>query len=279
MNKVHIMKKTSVIVTIVLITLFAIGCKGKKAEEINKPIDLEGKIIGMVTPLASTNLVKEDMSKYVGSEQLEILYFNRQADVSTALVSGKIDGAPVLEIVADYYIKRNNGMKVISMNSTVMCDVVMLLRREDETLKYKLDSAFAILQENGTMEKLKDEWITNLPAMDEPSNNYIPKIEGAKTVFIGICGDVTPLDYIAADGRPAGYNVALLTEIGKLLNINFEFVTIDSQAKLTALEARKIDVVFCQVNVQENAVYDVGNEYISTTPYFTDGGMCFLVRK
>jgi ABC-type amino acid transport substrate-binding protein len=35
---------------------------------------------------------------------------------------------------------------------------------------------------------------------------------------------MVPLDYISANGQPAGFNVALLTEIGKLLKINIEFV-------------------------------------------------------
>jgi len=37
---------------------------------------------------------------------------------------------------------------------------------------------------------------------NEPANGELPKIAGARTVYVGVCGDYIPLDYIAANGRP-----------------------------------------------------------------------------
>lgn len=104
------------------------------------------------------------------------------------------------------------------------------------------------------------------------------KTEGAKTVFVGITGDYTPLDYIAADGRPAGFNVAFLSEISKLLHINFELVSLETQAKFQALRSKKIDVVFSQTyNEQMAALF--GDKMVRTMPYFSDKGRCFIVKK
>ncbi len=90
-------------------------------------------------------------------------------------------------------------------------------------------------------------------------------------------GDAPPLDYVAADGRPAGYNIALLGEISKIINKNIEIVSLESNAKYTALEAKKIDVFFWQVMPDEKAIQDNLNaneeqqnfnkKFIATKPY------------
>jgi len=273
------MKKTTLLFVIAIISICLAGCGGKKSEAINYSLDLEGKVIGIVTPWVPTEVVESLITRVIGGKQKEVKYFNRQSDITTALLAGKIDGAPVIKIVADYSAKRNEKLKIVEANQIMICSIIMFLRSEDKQLKSELDSAITILQENGVIKQLEDKWITNLPATDEPSNKEIPKIEGAKTLYVGVSGDVTPLDYIAADGKPAGYNVALLTEISKLLKINFELISIETQAKITALGSKKIDLIFCQININDRVNSVAGDKFIGTKPYFVDEGMCFLVKK
>jgi polar amino acid transport system substrate-binding protein len=273
------MKKLSLLFAFAILAVCLVGCKGKKAELIDYSTDLEGKVIGLVSTWVPDAIIDTLVTKVIGAKQKEINYYNRQADVATALTTGKIDGSPVTKVVADYYIKRNKDLKFVEANRLVICSIVMLVRNEDMQLKYELDSAITILQDSGIIKQLEDRWITNLPATEELKNKEIPTIEGAKTLYVGISGDETPLDYIGADGLPAGYNVALLSEISKILNVNFEFVTVETQAKMTALASKKIDLIFCQLNINDKVSAVSGNRFIGTKPYFVDEGMCFLVRK
>ena len=48
------------------------------------------------------------------------------------------------------------------------------------------------------------------------------------------------MDFVSADGKPAGFNTALLSEFGKRLNRNIEVIDIDS----AALTADTIDILF-----------------------------------
>ena len=57
-------------------------------------------------------------------------------------------------------------------------------------------------------------------------------------------GDLPPLDLIRADGTPAGFNTAVLSEIGKRINKNFELVSVDSAARSAALASDKVQLVF-----------------------------------
>ncbi len=276
------MKSNSTFSLIVLMALILAGCGVKKADTINKFSDLDGKVIGVLTSSASPQSLADLAAKYeIGAQPKEVLGFNNASDIIAGIITGKIDGAPIMRFIADYYVKRNSNLKIIEAKTNVEGGILMAVRVEDHQLKDDLDKAITTLQENGVLNKLVDQWIINLPATNEPSILAIPKNEGAKTVYVGVSGNYVPLDYIAADGKPAGFNVALLTEIGKLIHVNFELISVDAQAKFAALGSKKIDVVFCQMyNQQISSLFKGSNiKYAMTKPYFTDKGMCLLVRK
>ena len=272
------MKKRSSFAAITAMLLFLMGCAGNQPEPINQASDLVGKVIGDVSIAAPTEAYQALFTEYTGGAAKEIKFFNRPSDVIAAITTGKIDAAPAMSFVADYYVKRNSELRVVEAAKLFPVEVVMFLRAEDSLLKNDIDVAITTLKDNGTLEKLKEAWITNLPVNEEPAPVTMAKTEGAKTVFVGITGDYTPLDYIAADGRPAGFNVAFLSEISKLLHINFELVSLETQAKFQALRSKKIDVVFSQTyNEQMAAVF--GDKMVRTMPYFSDKGRCFIVKK
>ena len=101
-------------------------------------------------------------------------------------------------------------------------------------------------------------------------------IEGAEIIKIGFTGDLPPIDLTLADGSPAGFNTAVLSELGKRMGRNIELVPITSGSRATALESRAIDVVFWAVVPAENvanprpADIDRPKGLVMTKPYFTD---------
>jgi len=275
------MKKFLTYIFIAILAFNLAGCSSKKTESIKDVSELKGKVIGMLSTSAPQKSIFDALTKEIGGEPKEVLYFNSGADLITAIKTGKIDAAPTMKFTADYFIKRNDDLITIPKKEIIEGVIIMAVRSEDQKLKDELDSAITTLQENGMLKKLEDQWITNLPVTNEPSNIEIPKIEGAKTYYIGISGDYAPLDYIAANGKPAGYNVALLTEIGKILNVNFEFVSIEAQAKLHALVSKKIDVIFCQYYSKKIAELfnSQKSRFIITKPYYISDGLHFMVKK
>lgn len=64
------------------------------------------------------------------------------------------------------------------------------------------------------------------------------------TVKVAITGSHPPMDYVAADGTPAGFNTAILSEIGKRIGKNIELVQVDSVGRAAALASGTVDVVF-----------------------------------
>ena len=56
--------------------------------------------------------------------------------------------------------------------------------------------------------------------------------------------DLPPMDFVAANDKAAGFNIALLTEIANRAQVNFELVQIETGARAMALSSGKVDAVF-----------------------------------
>jgi polar amino acid transport system substrate-binding protein len=258
------------------------ACVGKKPETINTYSDLKGKVIGMVSSGATSESLFALISKYgIGADPKEVVLYNSGSDLIAAILAGKVDGAPGSSFATDYLVKRNANLRAVEVKTKVENGIIMVLRGDEQPLKEDINGAIKTLRENGTLKTLADEWITNLPVNSEPSQKEMFRAEGARTVYVGVTGNYAPLDYMGADGKPAGYNIAMLNELGKLLKVNFETVSLEAQARFTALRSKKIDIVFCQVYSSQVATLfnKPGSQLIMTEPYYTDPGLVFLVRK
>jgi ABC-type amino acid transport substrate-binding protein len=271
------------LILVVVMPVFLAGCSGKSGK-VEKLTDLEGKTIGVQTLGSgiSNDAFEKVIAANLGVKQKEVVYFNRLPDALAAVAAGKIDAVYAPSVVADYYLKRNNKIKLIASKRNQQFNAVMALRRDDVKLRDEINKAIATLERKGVLQELQEEWIVSLPANKEIKAKEIPKIPGARTVYIGVCGDLAPMDYITADGHPAGYNVALLTEIGKLSKINFEFVPLESQARLAALRSKKIDVIFIHLDSRSNSLLANEfnkNDWILTSPYFSFTGSSFVAKN
>ena len=118
------------------------------------------------------------------------------------------------------------------------------VRKDDAQLKADLDKVIGEMKSDGTLDKLINDYITNVDKGQAPPAIEIPMTDGADTIKVGVTGDLPPLDYVSADGQPAGFNTALLSEIANRLGRNVEVVDIDSGARATALTSKQIDVIF-----------------------------------
>lgn len=273
------MKLPAFCATVFLFIALLSGCVSEK-KKIDQLSDMKGAVIGMISSGISEEGVQQMTEKLTGVPVGEIVFFNRGIDVVAALKAGKIDAAPMHQFAADYFLKRNDDLKMIPVEQQFEGGVIMALREEDQRLKARLDSAISLMDQNGTTQQLREKWIDNLSA-DEPARTEMVKTDGAPTVYVGVTGDYPPLDYVAADGLPSGFNVAFLNEAGKILNLNFELVPVETQAKFAALLGKKIDIIFCHFKSSDSRYFDElkSNSWIATIPYFTYKNGSFAVRK
>ena len=127
------------------------------------------------------------------------------------------------------------------------------------------------MRDDGTLEKLTKQYITDLKVGEEPDAVEIQRFDGADTIKVAITGDLPPLDLVLADGKAAGFNTAVLSEIGKRLQKNIELVQIESAARAAALESGRVDISFWAiVPISEIIPADADKPagIILSTPYY-----------
>ena len=171
---------------------------------------------------------------------IKIVYVDSLTDGILMLRSSKVDFLMTMRFTARYLAQRNNDLVIYGSEDTSYSTHIIFNPGKQAQLK-QVNAAITAMQADGTLDKLIQKWITDLPVGKEPSSEKIPAIQGAETIKMGISGDEPPLDYIAADGIPGGFNVAVLSEIGRRANLNIELVTVNSNARFAALQSGRID--------------------------------------
>jgi polar amino acid transport system substrate-binding protein len=133
-------------------------------------------------------------------------------------------------------------------------NICFAFRAEDAELKAAVDNAISEMKNDGTLDNLSKTYITDLKADTEPPAVSFEKIDGADTITVAVTGDLPPLDYVSADGKAAGFNTAVLSELGKRLQKNIEVIQIESAARVTTLTSKKADIVFWALIPSNEAV-------------------------
>lgn len=217
------------------------------------------------------------------------VFYDNMTSMLMALRSGDIFMMTVGGSVADYMVARNDSLIVmphldgegLASNSA---DYTMMLRGDSAELHAKLNDAIIEIKNDGTMDALIENSLKSFIAEGEPEAAALPVIEGAPTITVAVTGDLPPMDFVAVDGTPAGFNVAFLTEISRRANLNIKIVIVDAAARLAALSSGRADVVFwSRINdCEQHPGYDAGADapvgVLVTEPYFTDS-VSFVLLK
>lgn len=202
----------------------------------------------------------------------EVVFFDNLNSMQMALDSGQIDEISTYECVANYISSRKANFSVLKEHTLEFIDAFCLAMREsDQDLYKQVDNIVKAMRDDGTLDALTKKYINELVLGTEPEAVEIQHFDGADTIKVAVTGDLPPLDLILADGKAAGFNTAVLSEIGKRLQKNIELVQIDSAARAAALESGRVDIVFWAiVPISEIIPADADKPagVVLSTPYY-----------
>ena len=192
------------------------------------------------------------------SKDYEIVYFDTLDAMLMALNAGDIEKMEVYDTVARYLTHSDpNLVQIVSFNGEaddsafarfargglLSNDFSFMFMEDNAALRDEFDTAIASITEE-EMDKLIQDNITAAINGDEISPIQMPVIDGAETIKVAVTGSLPPMDYVAADGTPAGFNTALLAEISQRIGKNIELVVVDSVGRAAALASGIVDAVF-----------------------------------
>jgi len=252
------MKRLLTVFLALVMLLACAGCGGgeKKAEEpAPAPAKSEQKSDGAVGALMPIGLNEEGYKRwteniaevegqpagYVAPQK--VVFFNNMNEMIMALKAKQIERFAAPGRVGAYIVKHNDDLKLIDNNLKPILGYSMAMQEKSSAQIEEINKAISAMKDDGTLDKLIKENITELAGGD-PVAADIPKIDGAETLKVAVTGDMPALDVILPDGKPAGFNVAFLGELGKRINKNFELVSVEAGARGAALSSGQVDVLF-----------------------------------
>ena len=250
------MKRLFGLLLALVMLLTCAGCGGgdNKQESAPAPAANEQKEAGNAGALMPVGLDEEgykrwtkDISQVEGqtayTAPTKVVFFDNMNAMIMALKAKQIDRFAAPGRVGAYIVARNDDFKLIDNNLKPILGYSMAMQESSAEQIEEINKAITAMKEDGTIDKLIKENITDLGGAD-PVATEIPMIEGAETLKVAVTGDMPALDCVLADGKPAGFNVAFLGELGKRINKNFELIDINAGARGAALSSGQVDVLF-----------------------------------
>lgn len=171
-----------------------------------------------------------------------ITFFGSLTAMLMALNAGRIDEVSMPATTARYIMSQDSSYRLlftINMPSSISFG----FRKDNEALCKEFNGAIRAMKEDGTLKALEDKYIGNGINFTSEAADF-EDFDGAETIKVAVTGDMPPVDYIDPEGMAAGYNTAVLSEIGKRLKKNFEIISIASGARSAALSSGRADVIF-----------------------------------
>jgi len=206
--------------------------------------------------------------------------FNSLTEMLMALDAGKINIIELQQPVAEYFFKlKGNNEKYIPYVITKGVTYYLSMGFNENSKWFEpFNETIKSMTEDKTLLFLKAQYV--MDAEENPKPVKFEKFPDAETVKIAVTGDMPPIDYVAADGTPAGFNTAMLAKIAKRLKINIELININAGSRAAALVSGRADGVFWFWYDKATKIpRDVPNGVTLTEPYYSWDTLVYVGKK
>ena len=175
-------------------------------------------------------------------------FYDSLLSMQMALRSHKIDEISLPEPVGMYLVSNNPKYDIYFSLNMMPSTISFGFKNGNTALQKEFNSAIASMRKDGTLTRLQKKFVTELAG--EPEAVKFTNFKDSETIRVAVTGDLPPIDFIAADGTPTGYNTAILSEIGRRIKKNIRLVSVEAGARSAALAGERVDVVFWYRNTE-----------------------------
>lgn len=208
--------------------------------------------------LKKNGVLEGDLNNDQDAPDLEVKYYDTLDSMIMALQSGEVDSLDLPQNTARYLCANNDNLEMpftIDLDKAaerlIYKDLVtragnvysFMMLEDREELREEFNGAIEAMVQDGTLDALKKKYISEVIDGKEMEKIEFESFDG-EPVRVALSGSLPPMDYVAADGTFAGFNTAMLSEIGRRLKKNIELVQVDSLGRAAALSSGNVDVVF-----------------------------------
>lgn len=238
--------------------------------------------------LSKLNLTEEEYSSLINNERntgflglftskpvpesIAFKFYDSLGAMQLGLKAGEVNEVVLPEVAAEYIMNVTGIYRVSSIVRAKTAYLAFGFKTDNDgkALAAKFNKAILSMKTDGTLLALQGKYIYE-PGIDEPEAINFRKFDNIdKKITIAVTGDLPPIDYVAADGKAAGFNTAVIAEIGKRLNANIELLHINSGARAAAVTSGRADGVFWIEGRKDTETQpDIPEGITLSEPYYT----------
>ncbi len=260
-------KSLSLVMSIVVMLLFTaiLSCSKDKGASITSLDDLKDKRIGVLTGSAG------DLAAKKRFPNATFLDYTVAMDAALAIKTNKAD-AFIYDKSLLIKLVSNNPELTILPEPVSKVEIAAAFNKDNKDLHEKVNRVLLGLKDKGELQRLRAKWIDSSYKVPPP----MPPEDKGHTegvLRIGTFGRLEPFSFIY-DGRLVGLDIELGIIIGKALNRKVEFVEMNFEGLIPALQAGKIDLALSNFNVTEERK----KVLLFSMPY-VENDISALVRK
>ena len=259
------MKK--VLCAILLTAIFAVSASAEVVGVLSR-MNSSPEVFQKIVSAKRSEAVRTSILPAYGKD-VSCRFYDSMTGMLMALSAGEIDSISLPECVAEYVFRMNQNTEARGfILGNGWMNLVMGLKEGNEAIRDKISSAISEMIKDGTLTILIRQYIQGPEAKDATPAPF-DTFEGAETLTVAVTGDFPPIDYVDESGQAAGYNTAMLAELGRRLRMNIKLVYTESASRAAALMSGKADVVFWfELYSDKGEQFDIPEGIISTVPYY-----------
>ena len=246
--------------------------------------------------LSKLNMSQEEYSEFIAAgrktgewsffssapkiDSISFIFYDNLQAMQLALNAGEIQEAALPEVVAEYVMNVTGAYKISGIAKTKPAFLAFGFKKDnDPELVKKFNDAIFSMKEDGTLAVLQARYIYDA-GIGDPETIEFRKFDNVdRKITVVVTGDLPPIDYVTADGQAAGFNTAVIAEIGKRLQLNIELLQIMSGARASAVVSGRADTVFwIQGHRDVSRHSDIPEGLELSEPYYEWNEFLFIAR-
>ncbi len=254
------MRRIICAVTAILLLLSLCACGSKAPENsVNEPTDLSGKKIGVLTNSAAGR----HMNVYDKKSGTVVTKYDESETMTAALTSGTIDCIVADERSCNTLIPISGKLKVLK-DPFFKGSFAIAVAKENAQLTADLNAALAVIEENGTLEKIIDSYLTGKSYVYESTLD-----ESAVTATLTLAIDAAwpPYEYYGENGELTGIDIDVARALCDVIGVGLEITVVEPGTLIEAVNSGRVAFAMgCLIPTEEyRELVDFTNSYLSVT--------------
>ena len=251
----------------VLSALTITGCGKKKTEtaatepSVTCVDDLEGKKIGV--QLGTTGDVY--VSDYEGDDAGTVIErYNKGNDAVQALKQDKIDAVVIDEQPAKAFVESNSDIMILPEEFTNE-DYAICVAKGNDTLKEKINAALEELTQDGTLEKIKKNYVGEEDEKGKYQYQSTATDTPNGTLTVATNAQFKPYEYYDG-GKITGLDMDMMQAVSDKLGMKLKIEDMEFDSIISAVSSGKADVGAAGMTVTEDRLknIDFTNSYTNS---------------